>query len=81
MQTAGKVEVSIPVVVTPDGEVNSAYWIDEDGKNHTDEALLFEHFPIGQPVKLIRITATIDLDRVFDGHEIEGEIDLDPDPC
>jgi len=77
MDTAGKIEVSIPVVVTPDGEVNSSYWIDEDGEDHTDDALLYEHFPIEQPVKLIRVKAEIDLDKVFDGYEVEGEIEAD----
>jgi len=77
METAGKVKVSIPVVVTPDGEVNSSYWIDEDGEDHTDEALLYEHFPIKQPVKLIRVKTEIDLDKIFDGYEVEGEIEAD----
>lgn len=77
MNTAGKIELSIPVVVTPDGEVNSAYWVDEDGENQTDEALLYEHFPLEQPVKLIRVKAEIDLDKVFDGYEVEGKIEAD----
>lgn len=76
MDTAGKIELNIPVVVTPDGEANSSYWIDADGNNHADEALLYEHFPIEQQVKLIRVKATVDLDKVFDGHEVQGKIEL-----
>lgn len=77
MDTAGKIQVEIPVVVTPDGQVNSSYWVDADGQDHTDDALLYEHFPIEQPVKMVRVKAEIDLDKVFEGHEVAGKVKAD----
>jgi hypothetical protein len=76
MDTAGTIQIEIPAVVTPDGQVNASYWTDEDGNDITDVGIMYEHFPIDTPTKLVTVKAEIDLDELFRAAEVDSEIDL-----
>jgi len=77
MDTAGTIELEIPAVVTPDGQVNAAYHVDSDGNEQADIALLYEAYPIDKPVALVTVTATVDLDKVFAEREVDGEVEVE----
>lgn len=79
IETAGLIEVEIPAVVTPQGEVNASYRIEKGGKDITDTGLLYDAFPLDQPAKLVLIKAQINLDQVFEGYVVEGEVEANPE--
>lgn len=75
MDTAGQIELEIPAVVTPDGQVHAGYWTNEDGEPSTDISLLKSRFSVETATKIVTVKATIDLDEVFSGHLVEGSVD------
>ena len=81
MDTAGKIEVNVPAVVSPSGEVSAACIVSKNDQGQledvTDVGVLYDHW-YGQediPLALVRIKAEIDLDEVFAAREVEGTVE------
>lgn len=81
MDTAGKIEVNIPAVVSPNGEVIASYTVHENDQGRleeiTDVGILYDHWwkEENVPLALVRIKAEIDLDEVFSQREVEGSVE------
>jgi hypothetical protein len=80
-ETAGTIEVEIPAVVSPNGEVSASYTITEDERGNlkdvTDVGILYDHWWKQEevPLALVHIKAQIDLDAIFSERVVEGEVE------
>lgn len=74
-------KIKIPLVVTPQGRVNSAFFRREDGREVQDVRLLFHDTPTDTSVRLVHVEADLDLEAIFRADTIAGEVVDEPQEC